>query len=210
MPTTIDTLHTALDTAITAWSGLDWEASESGDELEALTVRVEADTERAAKAGMAALTALETGDHDTAIRQAELASSIEQDYGDDPAWGPFLAAVVAYVAGQAIPVVPRYQVLTAGAAMPNSCWGEYRRVALVECDTDVLDVAGLLRPAIIADNGIGVVKIVHTWERLYDGTTERCAYAVALAIAKAEAAARNLRWYRDHPDQLEADHARSA
>lgn len=208
MPT-LTTIRTALDTAITCWTGLDWGVTETGDELEILTVRVEADTERAADAGMATLAALAAGDHDTAIRQAELASGIEREYGDDPAWGPFLAVVRAYVAARMVPAMARYQVLTACAAMPNSCRGHYRRVALVECDTDVLSAAGLLRPAIITDRAVGVVEIVQTWERRFAGSTEGCGYMRALRAAETEATVRNLAWYTAHPDQLEADHARS-
>lgn len=70
-----------------------------------------------------------------------------------------------------------YIVKTAAAKMPGSCWGQYRRVA-------VLEVMAGAEPAMISKRARGVVRVVQTWERLNVGTTERCAYERALAEAR--------------------------
>lgn len=71
-------------------------------------------------------------------------------------------------------------MLTAAAPMPRSCWGRYRRIAVVElCD----GFAG--RPKMISPRARGVVRIVQTWERLHVGITERGAYQRALVEARA-------------------------
>lgn len=82
--------------------------------------------------------------------------------------------------------LPRYIVLTAAAQMPSSNkFGVYRRVAVIE-----LDGSGV-QPKMISERARGVTRIVETWERLSVGTTERCAYRVALAKAEALAARLN-------------------
>ena len=48
-------------------------------------------------------------------------------------------------------------IMTATAKMPNSCWGRYMRVAVVETDGT--------RPKMISERARGVVRIVQTWER---------------------------------------------
>lgn len=76
---------------------------------------------------------------------------------------------------------PRYIVMTAAAAMPSSCkFGEYRRVAVVECNPEVEQAPKQIHPRHKA-----VARIVATWERLNVGTTSRCAYRQALAAACA-------------------------
>jgi len=75
-----------------------------------------------------------------------------------------------------------YVVLTAAAAMPNSCWGRYGRVALLEVRCD--DEGRPILPGLISDRPHCVVRIVRTWERLNKGTTDRCAFAVALQEAE--------------------------
>jgi hypothetical protein len=77
----------------------------------------------------------------------------------------------------------RFVVLTAAAAMPNSCWGVYRRVGVLEVAADA-DESRLT----IDERRKGVVRVVTTWEKLNVGTTARCAYQRALAEAKALAA----------------------
>ena len=77
-----------------------------------------------------------------------------------------------------------YMVMTASAKMPNSCWGVYRRCAVVQVDMDALP-EGRVVPAMISERARGVVCIVETWESLNCGTTDRCAYAVALREAEA-------------------------
>lgn len=69
-------------------------------------------------------------------------------------------------------------VMTATAQMPNSCWGHYRRLAVVEV------IAGCT-PAMISRRARGVVRIIQTYERLNVGKTERSAYAEALVRARA-------------------------
>ena len=71
----------------------------------------------------------------------------------------------------------RYIVMTAYACMPNSCWGTYRRVAVVETD-------GIKMPKQINARRRDVVSIVRTWERLNVGSTDRCAYRKAMAEAQ--------------------------
>jgi len=75
-----------------------------------------------------------------------------------------------------------YIVKTAAAAMPNSCWGTYRRVAVIEVQDGVTDVA------MISSRARGVINIVATWEKLNVGQTSRCAYRRALAEAQQMAA----------------------
>lgn len=85
-----------------------------------------------------------------------------------------------------IPAPPptHFVVVDSCARMPRSCWGRYRRVAVLEC------VAGYV-PTRIDARGRGVVRIVRRWERLFDGTTDRCAYATARREADALAEALN-------------------
>lgn len=67
-------------------------------------------------------------------------------------------------------------VLTKAACMPNSCWGRYKRVAVIEV------ILGTV-PKMISERAIGVVRIVETWERLNVGKTAASAYGRALAEA---------------------------
>jgi len=76
-----------------------------------------------------------------------------------------------------------YLVQTASAKMPTSCrFGRYRRVAVLEVEAGVTEVA------MISTRARGVVRVVATWERCSVGSTERCAYARALTEARALAA----------------------
>jgi hypothetical protein len=70
-----------------------------------------------------------------------------------------------------------YEIVDSAARMPASCWGRYRRVA-------VLEVRDGYTATRIDDRPHYVVRIVCNWERLYDGTTDRCAHARALAAAR--------------------------
>ena len=78
-----------------------------------------------------------------------------------------------------------YIVQTALAKMPNSCWGTYRRVAVLEVDAVCQSVS------MISDHARGCRRVVRTWERCNVGTTDRCAYAQALAAAYELAAELN-------------------
>ena len=71
-----------------------------------------------------------------------------------------------------------YIIQTASAKMPNSCWGEYRRVAVIEVEDGVTSVA------MISKRAKGVIRVVETWEGLNVGTTKRCAYERALSAAR--------------------------
>jgi hypothetical protein len=71
-----------------------------------------------------------------------------------------------------------FAVLTAAACMPSTCWGTYRRVAVVE----ILKGAA---PKMISTRAKGVVRIVKTWEALNVGKSARCAYRRAIVEAKA-------------------------
>jgi len=77
-----------------------------------------------------------------------------------------------------------FQVLSAAAFMPSSCWGTYKRVALVQVDLDELRF-GDSEPRMISERARGVMTIIETWEKLNVGSTKRCAYEVALAEAEA-------------------------
>ncbi len=70
-------------------------------------------------------------------------------------------------------------IQTASAQMPNSCWGTYKRVAVLEVASNVQ------RASMISRRARDVVRVIDTWEKLNVGTTERCAYARALADAEA-------------------------
>jgi len=72
----------------------------------------------------------------------------------------------------------KYIVMTATAKMPNSCWGHYGRVAVIET------VDGT-KPRMISERARGVVRIVRTWERQHIGRTKRSAFQVACAEAVA-------------------------
>lgn len=79
-----------------------------------------------------------------------------------------------------------FMVISSKAAMPGNCWGgsRYMRVAVV-C---VLRGA---YPRYISERSTSVLFIAQTWERLYGGSTARCAYRQALAAAEAMAAEAN-------------------
>ena len=76
-----------------------------------------------------------------------------------------------------------YIVVTAAAQMPSSCWGVYRRVAVLECDPGPV-------PKMISPRARGVRRVVRTWEKQSVGSTGRSAYAQA--VAQAEALAKHL------------------
>jgi len=69
--------------------------------------------------------------------------------------------------------------------MPNSCWGRYSRVAVVQVDPEILAREGLAAPRMISERARGVIKIIHVWERCHEGATERCAAGRARADAHA-------------------------
>jgi len=76
-------------------------------------------------------------------------------------------------------------VMTSAAAMPRSCWGRYRRVALVRINQE-FTAKGLI-PKMISTRAKGVLD-VHSLGRHHAGSTARC--ALARAVARAEEMAR--------------------
>jgi len=81
--------------------------------------------------------------------------------------------------------VSYFIVQHAAAQMPQSCWGIYRRVAVLEVED------GVERVAMISERARGVVRVVTTWERCNVGTSSRCAFARALTEAEELANALN-------------------
>jgi hypothetical protein len=79
-------------------------------------------------------------------------------------------------------------VMTSSAAMPSSCMGTYRRVAIVKLCMDYA-IAGL-EPKMISARARGV-EAIRDYGHQNVGKTERCAYRRALAEATAEASRRN-------------------
>ena len=79
----------------------------------------------------------------------------------------------------------RYITKTATAHMPNSCWGRYGKVAVIEVEPGVKDVA------MISDRARGAIRVVEVWDRQFWGKSNRCAFAIALAEAEALAASLN-------------------
>ena len=75
----------------------------------------------------------------------------------------------------------KFIVRCSAAKMPSSCWGKYRRVAVLEVEP------GVERVSMISTRARGVVRVVATWEDLNVGTTERCAYAKAMRAAQSMA-----------------------
>ena len=74
----------------------------------------------------------------------------------------------------------RFVVMQAAACMPNSCWGKYRKVAVVEV------VDGFKgRPKMISRRAKGVARVVALWDKQSVGKTARCAFRQALAAAEA-------------------------
>jgi len=82
----------------------------------------------------------------------------------------------------------RFVVLDRTARMPANCYGRYRRVGVVEVTPEVQRSGR--EPKMLSQRALDVRRVVKTWERLYWGSTERCAYQRALA--EAEELAENL------------------
>ena len=78
-----------------------------------------------------------------------------------------------------------YIVKTSSAKMPSSCWGIYRRVAVLEIEDGRTDVST------ISCHAKGVIRVVEAWEKCHVGKTDRDAYSYALRRAEALAAQLN-------------------
>lgn len=76
-----------------------------------------------------------------------------------------------------------FVIQTAAANMPNSCWGRYIRVAVLEVEKGTT-------PKMISSRARGVVRVVRTWEKCHDGGS-RSASARALKEARELAASLN-------------------
>jgi len=76
-------------------------------------------------------------------------------------------------------------VQSAHTHMPNSCWGRYCRVAVLEVEQ------GLDSVAMISDHARGCVRVVATWEKCHVGKTERDAASRAHRAAVEMAAELN-------------------
>lgn len=77
-----------------------------------------------------------------------------------------------------------FVVRSSAAKMPSSCWGQYRRVAVLEVQQGTV-------PRMISDRARGVVRIVATWEALNVGKTSRCAFERTMVVANELAAKLN-------------------
>ena len=72
-----------------------------------------------------------------------------------------------------------YVIKISTAQTSAKCKSLYRRIAVMEMED------GAQPPKMISDRASGCVRIVRTWEKLYVGTTDKCAFEVALVEAKA-------------------------
>lgn len=72
-----------------------------------------------------------------------------------------------------------FQILTAAAHMPGSCWGRYGKIAVVEVDSNYTE-----RIKMISPRARGVKAVIEVWDRLNMGTTPRCAFARAMREAQ--------------------------
>lgn len=72
-----------------------------------------------------------------------------------------------------------YIVMWSAAKMPGTCWGKYRRIAIVK----VADPG--IMPKMISTHARNVLEIVQTWEKLNVGKTSKSAFYRALVEADA-------------------------
>lgn len=88
-----------------------------------------------------------------------------------------------------------YIVASSAACMPGSCWGVYRRVAVLEVERG--EDGEPVSPRMISERARGVVRLVETWEALNVGKVHRrggkgrCAYSRAMVEAEELAAKLN-------------------
>jgi|TARA_Y100000034_G_C6699139_1_gene308240 hypothetical protein len=78
-----------------------------------------------------------------------------------------------------------YITQTATAHMPNSCWGRYGKVGVLEVED------GIDRVSMISDRARGAIRVVEVWDRQFWGKSNRCAFAIACREAEALAASLN-------------------
>ena len=65
------------------------------------------------------------------------------------------------------------------ARMPGRCWGNYRKIAVLEVE-DGLTPQDIRK---ISVRGVGVIRVVEVWDKLNVGTTARSAFHKAMAEA---------------------------
>jgi hypothetical protein len=75
-----------------------------------------------------------------------------------------------------------YILMDRSAHMPSSCWGRYRRLAIVE-----LEDGFEAEPKMISPRARGVRRIVEERDRLHAGGGNRTAHAIAKREMLAEA-----------------------
>jgi len=71
-----------------------------------------------------------------------------------------------------------YVTMSKSEKMPSSCWGKYRKVAVVEVEDGFKG-----EPKMISERARGVKRVVKEWRRLNVGATNRSAAAKAMAEA---------------------------
>ena len=79
----------------------------------------------------------------------------------------------------------RFVVMDRSAKMPMSCWtgkGQYRRVGVVELTWQARRSGQ--EPKMLSSRARGVRRVVETWERVYKGSTIKCAHHRALVEAE--------------------------
>jgi hypothetical protein len=67
-----------------------------------------------------------------------------------------------------------YILMDKSAQMPSSCWGRYRRLAIVELTPDFVG-----EPKMISERARGVKRIFEERDKLHAGGGDRTAYAKA-------------------------------
>jgi hypothetical protein len=100
--------------------------------------------------------------------------------------------------------IRKYIVQTAAAQMPASCWGRYRRVAVLGVDD-----ASISEVAMISTRAKHLVEIVASWEKCNVGTSEKSAYSRALAAANELCAKLNAALPEGGADSLNREDAPS-
>jgi hypothetical protein len=87
--------------------------------------------------------------------------------------------------------VGRFWVVASRARMPNSCWGSYARVGVLEMKTEDSPP-----PQMLSARPKRVVRVVRTWESVHIGKTDECAFEHAWneACDLAESLARKEGW----------------
>lgn len=91
---------------------------------------------------------------------------------------PWRAPLIAYFARGSN--MEKFVVLTASAHMPNSCWGRYGRIALIELAPEYAELG--MRPKMISARARGTARVICVWERLHKGGP-RSAYWIAFREA---------------------------